>query len=447
MLVTSPAILSEDQALSLLEKAVKQSEAEEVFVSLYTGEESLSRFSENQISQNISKTVFSLSITSYFGNKSASAAVTEFDEDAIAQTIKRSEELARIAPADPEWMPLLPPQTYDLRSPAFDTATATVSPLARAEMVQQACARSSQGGAHGSGTLSTEASLYAIASSTGLRACNQSTEADFSFTARIDNGSSWAQSTAWSINELPIAQLAEQVLDRAIASRNPREVTPGIYPVIFDGAAFADLLPWVIWSLDARAADEGRSFMSIADAEGKPAGNRAGEQLFSPLVQVQRDPAHPLLRSNTFFGDGLSNNYLEIIKDGVPQSLSYSRYWAAQKGKEAKGAYYPIVMTGSDQSLADLIAQTERGIFVSRAWYVRYVNPKTLEVTGMTRDGTFWIEDGKIAYPIKNLRFNQVLPDMLRDVDAVSAVKRYGGSVVPGVRVKAFNFTSITDSL
>ncbi|MEG3985569.1 TldD/PmbA family protein [Microcoleus sp. S28C3] len=440
---TSPALLSEDRALSLLDSTVKMSSAEGVFVSLYTGEESLSRFSENQISQNISKTVFNLSITSYFGNKSASAAVTEFDEDAIASAVKRSEELARIAPADPEWIPLLPPQTYDLRSPAFDAATATVSPLARAKMVQQACAIAGQGGADGSGTLSAEASLYAIASSTGLRACNQSTEADFSFTARIDNGSSWAQSTAWSINELPIAQLAEQVLDRAIASRNPREVTPGIYPVIFDGAAFADLLPWVIWSLDARAADEGRSFMSIADAEG----NRAGEQLFSPLVQVQRDPAHPLLRSNTFFGDGLSNNYLEIIKDGVPQSLSYSRYWAAQKGKEAKGAYYPIVMTGSDQSLADLIAQTERGIFVSRAWYVRYVNPKTLEVTGMTRDGTFWIEDGKIAYPIKNLRFNQVLPDMLRDVDAVSAVKRYGGCVVPGVRVKAFNFTSITDSL
>jgi len=444
---TSPAILSEDQALSLLEKVVKQSESEAVFVSLSTGEESLSRFSENQISQNISKTVFSLNITSYFGNKSASAAVTEFDEDAIAQTIKRSQELARIAPADPEWMPLLPPQTYDLPAPAFDEATAAISPLARAELVRQACAIASGEGAEASGTLSAEASLYAIASSTGLRACNQSTEANFGFTARIDNGSSWTESTAWSISQLPIAQLAQQIVDRAIASRNPREITPGIYPVILDGAAFADLLPWVIWGMDARAADEGRSFMSIADAAGKPAGNRAGQQLFSPLVQVQRDPSHPLLRSNTFFGDGLSNNYLEIIKNGVPQSLSYSRYWAAQKGKESKGGYYPIVMTGSDKSLADLIAQTERGIFVSRAWYVRYVNPKTSEVTGMTRDGTFWIEDGKIAYPIKNLRFNQVLPDMLRDVDAVSAVKRYGGGVAPGVRVKAFNFTSITDSL
>jgi len=173
IVTTSPASLSEYQALYVVEKAVKLSKAEEVFVSLSTGEESLSRFSENQISQNISKTVFSLSITSYFGNKSASAAVTEFDEDAIASAVKRSEELARIAPADPEWMPLLPPQTYDLRSPAFDAATATVSPLARAKMVQQACALAGQGGAHGSGTLSAEASLYAIAPSTRLRACSQ----------------------------------------------------------------------------------------------------------------------------------------------------------------------------------------------------------------------------------------------------------------------------------
>ena len=173
-LTTSPAILSEDQALSLVEKAVKQSEAEAVFVSLSTGEESLSRFSENQISQNISKTVFSLNITSYFGNKSASAAVTDFDEDAIAQTVKRSQELAKIAPADPEWMPLLPPQAYDLPAPAFDEATAAASPLERAEMVRQTCAIASQAGANASGTLSAEASLYAIASSTGLRACNSS---------------------------------------------------------------------------------------------------------------------------------------------------------------------------------------------------------------------------------------------------------------------------------
>jgi predicted Zn-dependent protease len=273
------------------------------------------------------------------------------------------------------------------------------------------------------------------------------TEADFSVTARLNNGSSWNNRTAWAIAQLPVEEIAERVIEKAIASCNPREIQPGIYPVVFDAAAFSGLLPWVIWNLDARSADEGRSFMSRHDEAGHPVGNRVGETMFSPLVQVQRYRAHPLLQWSTFFDDGLSNRYLEIIKDGVPQTLSYSRYWANQQGKQPTGSLSPIAMAGSEQSLADLIAQTERGIFVSRSWYVQYVNLRTLEVTGMTRDGTFWIEGGQIAYPIKNLRFNQCLPDMLRDIEAVSKVERFRSTAVPGVKVKAFNFSSMTDSV
>ncbi len=446
-LATAATLLSEDQALSLVDSVIQQSEAEGVFVSLNASEEALSRFSENQISQNISRNQFKLTITSYFGKRSASASTTELDQEAIRETIRRSENLARIAPEDPEWVPLLQPQDYEQRTPAFDEATATLSPLERGEMVQRVCALSAKAGVEGAGTLSTEAFLRALGNSWGLRACDRGTESDFSFTARIEDGSSWSQRTAFAINQLPIEPLTERLIERALASRHPREVKPGTYSVVFDGAAFADLLSWVIWNLDARTADEGRSFMSRTDEAGKPAGNRLGEQMFSPLVEVQRNPAHPLLQMGTFFSDGLSNRYTEVIKDGVPQTLSYSRYWAQQQGKEPTGALFPIVMTGSNQSLADLIAQTERGILVNRAWYVRYVNPRTLEVTGMTRDGTFWIEEGQIAYPIKNLRFNQNLPQMLEEVDALSTVQRFGSSVVPGVRVRAFNFTSVTDSV
>ncbi|MDJ0555884.1 MAG: TldD/PmbA family protein [Microcoleaceae cyanobacterium MO_207.B10] len=445
--VIKPNLLSQDEALSLVETAVKKSEAEGIFVSLSNNESSLSRYSENQISQNITKTKFELNITSYFGTRSATASTTELDPDAITATIRRSEELARIAPQDPEWVPMLPPQQYENRTSAFDELTATISPLARGEIVQKVCAMSAKAGVDGSGTLSTDTYLEAIANSQGLRGCNKYTKADFSFTARIENGSSWSRQTACGINQLPTETLTEELINRAFASRQPREINPGAYPVIFSGAAFADLLIWLIFNLDARAADEGRSFMSRNDENGKTVGNRVGEQMFSPLVQVQRYPGHPLLQLGTFFGDGLSNNYLEVIKDGVPQTLSYSRYWAAQKAKEPTGYMFPVVMQGSDQSLADLISQTERAVLVNRSWYVRYVNPRTLEVTGMTRDGTFWIEDGKIAYPIKNLRFNQILPDMLRDVDAVTKVQRYGNNVLPGVRVKAFNFSSVTDSI
>jgi predicted Zn-dependent protease len=154
-LATAPTLLSEDQALSLVEKVIKQSEAEGVFVSLSTGEESLSRYSENQISQNITRTRFNLSITSYFGKKSASSSTTDLDPEAIAQTIQRSEELARIAPEDPEWVPLLEPQTYEQRPPAFDEATVGLSPLERGAIVQRVCALSAKAGVEGSGTLTT----------------------------------------------------------------------------------------------------------------------------------------------------------------------------------------------------------------------------------------------------------------------------------------------------
>ena len=194
--------------------------------------------------------------------------------------------------------------------------------------------------------------------------------------------------------------------------------------------------------MDARTADEGRSFMAAAAQ-----GNRLGENLFSPLVQVKRNAAHPLLQSGTFSADGLPNSPLDIIEDGIPKTLSYSRYWAKETGQIPTGSLSPIVMTGSAATLSDLIASISQGVFVSRAWYVRYINPRTLEVTGMTRDGTFWLEDGKIAYPIKNMRFNQCLPEMMRDITAVSEVTRVGTTVVPGVCVKAFNFSSITDSI
>lgn len=444
---TAPTILSQDEALSLVESTIKQSQAEGVFVSLNASESALSRYSENQISQNISRNRFTLTITSYFGKRSASASTTEINSNSITETIRRSEDLARIAPEDPEWVPLLEPQEYDPRLPAFDENTVNLSPLARGEIVQRVTKFADQAGVEGSGTLSTKAFVDVIGNSRGLRACDRGTEADFSFTARIEDGSSWGERTAFAIADLPIESMTDELIERAFSSRHPREVSPGEYSVIFNPAAFADLLGWTIWNLDGRAADEGRSFMSRTDEAGKSAGNRVGEQIFSPLVQVQRNPAHPLLQLGTCFGDGLSNRYLEVIKDGIPQTLSYSRYWAQQQGKEPTGNLFPIVMTGSDRSLADLIAQTERGILVSRAWYVRYINPRTLEVTGMTRDGTFWIEDGQIAYPIKNLRFNQSLPDMLRDVDALSTVQRFGNSIVPGVRVKAFNFSSVTDSI
>jgi len=442
----SPLMTSE-QALEIIESVIANSKADAVMVSLNASESALSRFSENQMTQNLSKNRFNLSITSYFGTSSATVANTEIDPEAIQDTLRRSETLARLAPSDPEWVPLLEPQKYEPHVAAFDLETANSSPLDRGQKVQQVCAQCLQAKVEGSGTLSSSASLQALGSSTGLRAYQEETEADFSVTARLQNGSSWTSRSAYSLANLPLEELTQQVIERCVASVNPQEVRPGVYPVVLEAAAFSELLYWIIANLDARSADEGRSFMSLLDQAGKPVGNHLGEPLFSPLVQVKREPSHPLLQSGNFLADGLPNSSLDIITDGRPQTLSYSRYWAAKQSKEPTGSLFPIVMQGSTQSIQDLIAQTERGIFVSRAWYVRYVNPRTLEVTGMTRDGTFWIENGQLAYPIKNLRFNQELPLMLRDLESVSTVQRFGSAVVPGVKIQNFRFSSITDSI
>ena len=322
--------LTPSQAIDLIDLAIAESQADGVFISLSQSETALSRFSENQISQNVRKNTFKLTVTSYFGKRSASASTTELDRDAIALTLRRAEDLARIAPEDPEWVELLPEQTYSDRTPAFDEATATLSPLRKGEIIQQVCALSKEAGVNGSGTLSFKVSLDAIGNSAGLRGCDRTTEADFSYTARIDNGSSWNRCTAWGIEQLPILELTKKVIQRAIASRNPQIIKPGKYTVVFEPAAFSSLLPWVVWNMDARAADEGRSFMSLRDDSGQPIGNKVGEQLFNPIVRVQRNPAHPLLQGDRFFGNGLPNEPLDIIKDGIPQTLSYSRYWAKE---------------------------------------------------------------------------------------------------------------------
>ncbi|MBW4697005.1 MAG: TldD/PmbA family protein [Aphanocapsa lilacina HA4352-LM1] len=435
-------IASKTQALEIIDQVIAGSAAEGVFVSLDGAAQALSRFSGNQMIQNVNQERASIAITSFFGSRGATATATVGNPESIEAALRSSETLARIAPEDPEWMPLLEPQMYDAPQAAFDERTARCSPLERGEIVQRVCRIAAAAGGEAAGTLAAESRLRAVGNSRGLRAAGRSTTASFSCTARTGDGSSWGEQTAWKLGALDCVAMAEAVVRRAHRARSPRAVEPGFYPVILHPAAFGELLAWVGWNLDARAADEGRSFMSRPDG-----GTRLGEAMFSPLVHLERNPAHPLLQSAPFLPDGQPNRPLTLIREGVPKLLHHSRYWAARKGCAPTGTFFPLTMVGSGASPMDLVSRTERGVLVHRAWYVRAINPRELTVTGMTRDGTFWIEDGQIAYPIRNLRFNQSLPHLLRDIDAVGAAERYGPMVVPAVRSGAFRFTSITDSI
>lgn len=436
-------MFNSDQLLTLLDDILKQAQAEGTTIRLSSEESGLTRFSENQITQNLLRNSFKLNITSHYGKKQASASLTSDDFEEIIATLRKSEALARLAPDDPEAMPLLPPQVYHDHRPAFDLATANYPPLQRGKLVKQMIDRAVHSQVNSYGTLETVAQFSALVNSLGLKAWEQTTTADISFTAKIENGSSWGKATAFQVADLPVLPLTERIIETACLSRSPREFPPTNYPVILTAEAFGSLLPWLVWNLDARSADEGRSFMSK-----ETGGNCLGEALFSPLVQVDRNPTHPLLQLGNFCYNGLSNHPLTIIQQGIPQVLSYSRYWAQQQNQQPTGELFPIVMEGhTHNSLSELIKDTEKAILIHRAWYVRYVNPKPLEVTGMTRDGTFLVENGQISYPIRNLRFNQSLPHLFRDIDAVTPGVRLGSNVIPHVRVKGFNFTSITDSI
>lgn len=430
--------MSQAQAFDWIDQIIGAAESDGVSVAIAETESALGRFGDNQIRQNLQKNQFEIAITSYFGSRSASVTTVEQDWEGMLAALRRSEALAQVAPEDPEWVPLLGKQLYGDRRAMFDEVTLNYTPLQRGELIRQVCQWSESANINGSGVLSTKAQVYALGNSAGLRTGDRRTQAEFSYTAKIGNGSSWSSRTAWGIEGLPIEQMVLATMERATFSQQPRRLEPDTYPVVLGAGAVANLVPRLVWSMSARAAAEGRSFF---------AHHPLNEPLFSPLVNLYRDPTHPLLQTSAFGDDGLPCYPLAIAEKGIPVNLSYDRYWAQQTGQLPTGSLFPLVMTGSDQTLADLIAQTERGIFINRAWYVQVVNPQTLEFTGMTRDGTFWIENGKLAYPIYNLRFNQSLPDLLRDVEAIATPERHGNSVVPALKIKNFHFSSITESI
>lgn len=231
-------------------------------------------------------------------------------------------------------------------------------------------------------------------------------------------------------------------------SQNPKKLAPGKYTVILEPAAAADFLWYLFYNFAAREADEGRSFLSLA--EGK---NRLGEKLFNPKVTVTSDPAFPHLPAFPVGEDGLPVKKTAWIEKGVIKNLSYTRYWAQKSGREPVSFPPNIIMEGGTHSLADLIRSTENGVLVRRLWYIRDLNPMILLLTGLTRDGVFRIQDGKVVHPVNNFRFNESPVNVLKNVVMMSKpVRAMGGETgqsafVPALKVEGFNFSSVSDAV
>ena len=437
------AILSKEEAQTILKKALSYSKAEFCEVSLGGSEGGNIRYARNAVSTAGQISTMDLAVSSTFGKKTGSASINEFDDASIAKVVKRAEELAQLAPENPEFMPLLGPQNFP-ESPTYNPVTAAITPDTRAEMVAKSLQVVKEAKLEAAGFLENGVGFNAIMNSKGLFAYNKETNVSFSVTVRNQEGtgSGYVDQSFNDVGKMDTLSLTKIAAKKATGSANAKAIEPGKYTVILEPLAASDMLGNMFRGFDARSADEGRSFMSK-----KGGGTRLGEQLFSDNVNIYSDPMHPELPSATWNGDGLPLKRTQWVEKGVVKNLAYSRYWAGQKGVEAVPFGRSFIMEGGNQSLEELIKGTEKGILVTRFWYIRSVDPQTLLLTGLTRDGTFYIENGEIKFPVKNFRFNESPVIMLNNVEALGKPVRMGNVMVPPMKIRDFTFTSLSDAV
>ena len=439
-------ILSKDEAQTILKKVLSYSKADECTVTLRGRTSGNIRYARNNVSTAGATDNVSLVVESGFGKRSGVATCNEFDEATLRRCVQRAEEIARLAPEDPDYVPLLGPQQY-LTPVAFAQSTAGITPDFRAKAAADSIAVCQERKLTAAGYLEDGASFLALRNSKGLEAYQQDTNLDFSITVRTPDGagSGYAIADFTDATKLDAKALTKIAADKAASSVGAKAIEPGKYTVILEPAALVSdegLLNNLMYSLDARSADEGRSFLSK-----KGGGNKLGQKLFDERITIYSDPLNAQAPGSVFDGNGLPVKRMAWIEKGVMKNMYYSRFWA-QKNNVAPTAFPSgFIMEGGTQSVQDMIKSTEKGILVTRLWYIRDVDPQTLLYTGLTRDGTFYIENGKIKHPVKNFRFNESPIIMLNNIEAIGKPQRLGGNLVPPLKIRDFTFTSLSDAV
>ena len=446
----SDAVMSRADAQALLERVMGFSNAERVQVSVNSSRTSNIRFAANKLSTAGTVEDSGVTIQSWYGSRHAVARTNDLSETSLRTAVALSEAQARLAPEDPEDMPPLGPQSYVPVTSYFDS-TAALSPGDRARVALSALeVTRGSGDLIASGYLVTGATATALANSAGLFAYDRTTSANYTLTVRTADGtgSGWAGADNPDWSKLDFHSVSRTAIDKARASRNPVAIEPGPYTTILEPQAVGDLARLLLSALSARSADEGRS--PFAKEGG---GNKIGEKILDERISMISDPQDPNLLARPFDGEGLPLSRQVWIENGVLKALNYSRYWAKETGNTPTGGPNSCLVPGGDTSVEEMIAQTERGVLITRLWYLRQVDPRTILYTGLTRDGTFLIENGKISKAIRNFRFNESPLFMLNKVDAMGQVQRLSGSesggdlAMPAVKVSDFNFTSLSDAV
>jgi len=449
-LFADDVVISRTEAQRVIESVVKLSRADAVQAVIRSSRTRNVRFAANQLSTAGVVEDTTLVVMSFIGRKHSAVTTNDLSPESIERTVRKAESIARLAPDDAEMLPVLGQQNLADLSAAWDDATANLEAAAVTAAANTALAPARKGTTLTvAGFLVTGADAIAIGTSAGLFAYHRGTSANYTLTVRTADGtgSGWSGEDAVAWGSLDFARVSAQAIEKAERSRNPVAIEPGRYTVILEPQAVGDLVGLMPRYFNARSADEGRS--PFAKQGG---GNKLGETIVNAMITLSSDPSDPLVLTQPFDGDGMPLTRQSWITNGTLSTMLVPRAWASRKNLVATGNPNNIILGGGTTSREQMIASTQRGVLVTRLWYLRETDPRTMSYTGLTRDGTFLIENGKISKSIKNMRFNESPLFLLNNVEALGPVRRTasdgpGTQIMPVLKARDFNFTSLSDAV
>ncbi len=458
-------MLTKERVQDIFDKLKQYSTADDLELLVAGGKNTLTRFANNAITQNVAEENYEISVRSVFGGRTARATTNKFDDESLKRVVGASEALARVQEEDPDLPPICTPQDAgtEMETPSrYFEETARLGSQERAEVVRKMVEVALRGKLTAAGVCADGEHLSALMNSRGVSRLYRQSYAEASVTMIGPNSSGWQKANSPDVTQVHAVELAETAARKAKDAANPREIPAGKYTVILEPSAVLDIVGFMFWDFGGLALLDQRSFLN----------NRIGTKLFGDNINVYDDVSHPLQSGAAWDGEGVRRERVELIRNGVVKNVVHSRATARRinesEFKVQLGTVYPtghgfplpnemgempmniVFASSSDtKSEAQMIAETERGVLVTRLWYIREVEPYEKLLTGMTRDGTFLVENGKVTSGILNFRFNESLVHMLSNVESMSQPVRASGEesfdmVVPAMKIKDFNFTEVT---
>ena len=435
--------------IDLVLRLGRKAGADETEVQLDETIDALTRFANNAIHQNVAEHGVTVSVRTVVNRRTARATTNRLDEDSLRHAVESSLRLAHSQPQNRGLLAMPGKQRYRAVN-RFSAETAAVSPETRARAVKQACEVAIRSGQVAAGIFSSGQSQLAIGNSRGLLATHRQTHAEFSITMQDEPAASWAKANSGDVRKFDPQALTRRASEKAKMAKDAQELSPGKYTVILEPAAVLDLVGFLFYDFAATALEDQRSCLN----------QRLGKRLFGKNIAIVDDVYHPLQLGAPFDGEGMARERVRLVESGVPKNLVYSRSSAKKASKKPTGhgfalpneygeAPMNLVFGGGDSSVERMIAGTDRGLLVTRVWYIREVDPYEKIMTGMTRDGLFLVENGKVKTAVRNFRFNQSLIELLQNVQEMGAAVRTTAEeafemVVPAMKVTGFHFTEPT---